>query len=141
MVREDDMPDPRPENQDGGRRNRIHDLIVGDPREDVRYARKLSNRDKTHFLCGVLRHPPQAFDLDLPFPVEDWVASDDNSLLVAGLYLSDLRLQFYAALEVKPDDEHGFVRQGEAEFWHHAFNVMVERRSNGVLVSDGRVLN
>uniref|UniRef100_A0AB74UNF5 Uncharacterized protein n=1 Tax=Caulobacter phage BL57 TaxID=3348355 RepID=A0AB74UNF5_9VIRU len=133
------MPDPRPE--DHGRRNKIHDLIIADPRADERYTRKLSNRDKAAFVCGVIGHPPAAFDLDLPFPVEDWIASDDNSLVVAGLYLSDLRVQFYEALEVKPDDEAGFVRQGEAEFWYHGFNVMVERRAHGVLVTDGRVLH
>ncbi|AFO71696.1 hypothetical protein CcrKarma_gp143 [Caulobacter virus Karma] len=135
------MPDSRPEDQDVGRRNRIHDLIVGDPREDARYARKLSNRDKTMFVCGVLNHPASAFDLDLPFPIEDWIASDDNSLVCAGLYLTDLRLQFYEALAPAQDDEQAFVRQGEAEFWYHRFNVMIERRAHGVLVTDGRVLH
>lgn len=131
------MPDPRPDDQ----RNRVHDLILANKSPDKTYAKGISNAQKVEFICGVLAHRPSAFDLELPFPLEDWIASDDNSLVCAGLYLNDLRLQFYQALALdEAKDESVFVRVGEAEFWHFAFNRQVNRRLNGVLMQDGRAL-
>lgn len=131
------MPDPRPQDQ----RNRTHDLILASTAPDKTYAKGITNAQKTAFICDVVAHRREAFDLELPFPMEDWIASDDNSLVCAGLYLNDMRLQFYQVLaQDEEKDEQAFIRVAEAEFWHFAFNKQVNRRLNGILMQDGRAL-
>lgn len=139
------MSDPRVEGRRAEAivRTQHHDAVCGDDTADKRYQNGLTNRQKTKFICEVLRHPEAAFDLDLPFPVEDWIASDDNSLVVAGLYLSDLRKQFYGRLidgKVNPETDL-WQAMAEAEFWQHSFNVMVTRRLHACLIVDGRTLH
>lgn len=133
------MPDSRPED-----RNRLHELTLNNPAKDFRYTKGITNIDKVAFICGVIAHPREAFDLDIPFPVEDWMVSDDNSVICAGLYLSDLRVTFYKALLVAKGgapDETLFTRLAEAEYWSRVFNVLVNRRINAILLQDTRVLH
>lgn len=137
------MPDPRIESEAAGERNALHNGIIHDDTPDQRYANGMSNLTKTRFVCKVMQYPEPGFDLDLPFPIEEWLASDDNAMICAGLYLSDLRMQFYSKrLGAAPERRESlWPRQAEAEFWQMQFNGLIFRRLNGSIVDDRRVLN
>lgn len=138
------MSDPRAGGQGSAtERNVLHDRVVGDETPDERYANGMTNQAKTHFVCQAMRYPDKAFDLDLPFPVEEWAASDDNALICAGLYLSDLRVQFYSkCLAAAPANrQYLWPKHAEAEYWHRALNALIFRRLNGAIYEDWRTLH
>ncbi|UTC29929.1 hypothetical protein BAJUN_03270 [Bajunvirus bajun] len=110
---------------------------------DPRYEQEVSNATKVTYICGCIGYPEPAFDLETPFPVDDWLMSEDKGLLCAGLYLNDMREQFYA-LTLKREPERRvelFGKQGEAEFWRQSFHVRLTRRERGVVIPDSRVLH
>jgi hypothetical protein len=128
----------------GHRYGQLHDTICGDESPDETFFSKISNKAKVDYIVTALRLDPRAFHLDLPLPVEDWSLSDDMGLINAGLYLSDLRRQFFARLiNMKPDLKRSsaFVKHGEAEFWAHEFNGLLSKRTSGRLLPDPRVLH
>ncbi|AFU88050.1 hypothetical protein CcrColossus_gp180 [Caulobacter phage CcrColossus] len=122
----------------------LHDRIVGDKDPDSTFHSKISNHAKTEYICQALRLDPRAFNLDLPFPLEDWNSSSDMSLINAGLYFTDMRRQFFEALVAEhAEHRHGdaWVKQGEAEFWCVEFNRTLHKRLSGIVIGDSRVLN
>lgn len=123
-------------------RTAIHNGIIRDEQPDERYGNGMTNLAKTQFVCRVMRYPEAGFDLDLPFPVEDWLASEDNAVICGGLYLSDLRVQFYnRSLEKDPSlRDTLWPKHAEAEFYQQAFNALVFRRLNGAMLADNRIL-
>lgn len=145
------MPSPRDQvHRDGPERvpsyghqfGDLHDAVVGDRSPDETFYSKISNAKKAEYICQSLRLSPGAFHLDLPLPLEDWAESDDMSLINAGLYFADLRRQFYdklitanRELETSPAWSH----HAEAEFWNHAFNALLAKRSSGRLLADPRM--
>lgn len=138
------MSDPRPGDQGSAvARTSIHDRICNDDAPDRRYAGNMTNKLKVEFVCNVMGYPSKVFDLELPFPVEDWLASDDNSKVVSGLYLNDLRVQFFSDLaETGPEAKQRVWKPlAEAEFWKFQFNNMLHRRMHGQVLRDNRVLH
>lgn len=121
----------------------LHDAICFDDTPDRRYTGGMTNAVKTQYICHILGYPPNGFDLDLPFPVEDWMASDDQSLINCGLYLNDLRSQFYQAMMRESGATRGslFLKHGNAEFWRFAFNAESHQRLMGNILMDDRTLN
>lgn len=124
-------------------RNALHDAVCGDETVDARYqAQNLTNKSKVDYICGVVGYPLKIFDLEIPFPIEDWIGADDNSIISAGLYLADLRAQFYEkqmASEGTSPLARVWERHAEAEFWQFRFNQMLHRRQRGLLLQDPRV--
>lgn len=142
------MSDTRSESRrvPGLLRNRLHAGVCGDQEPDRRYAAaNLSNLKKVEYICGVLNYPQAAFDLDLPLPIEDWLASDDLSIVSSGLYLSDLRTQFYGRIlasdEEDLDKTDAWAKQGQAEWWQFRFNQLLNRRRSAAFIKDPRVLH
>lgn len=121
----------------------LHREVCTDSTRDVRYQGGMTNARKTEYICKVLDYPEDAFDLDLPFPVEDWLSQDDQGLINCGLYLSDLRVQFYEAIMELTNDHPDEIweKHGQAEFWCEAFNAMTHRRLFGNILLDDRRLN
>lgn len=122
----------------------LHDRIVGDTDPDPTFFSKISNHAKTDYICEALRLDPRAFNLDLPFPLEDWAGSEDMSLINSGLYFADMKRQFFEALIVAhPEHRTGeaWVKQGEAEFWSYEFNRTLHKRTSGAVIKDPRVLH
>lgn len=122
----------------------IHDRVVGDGTPDHTFHSKISNKQKTDYVCAALRLDPRAFNLDLPFPLEDWAASDDLSLINAGLYFADLKRQFYETLLTEHKEMErtpAWAILAEAEFWNVEFNRTLVKRTTGSVMMDGRVLN
>jgi hypothetical protein len=149
LVRTQELPSPRnhgagPERVPlyGHQFGVIHDRIVGSTAPDETFYSKISNNSKVEYICVALRMRPHAFHLDLPFPVEDWAASEDVSMNNCGLYLAELRRQFFGALlEEHPEFERTpvWLKYGEAEYWGQEFNHLVTKRRTGNLILDGRV--
>lgn len=147
------MPDPRnDDHRDGPSRvpsfghkfDVLHASVVGDEREDKSFYNGISHRDKVNYICEATRLPRGAFNLDLPLPLEDWALSEDMSLIMAGLYTSVMRREFYEHLFVEePGLRHGaaWTHHAEAEFWGTEFNRLIHKRNQGLLMEDWRVLN
>lgn len=128
----------------GHRYGLLHDRILSDDRPDDTFYSKVSNRDKTNYVCQTLRITPNSFHLDLPLPFEDWALSDDMSLLNAGLFVADMRRQFYEALMTEHKelrDSPAFANHADAEFWNHEFNRLIAKRKHGVHLPEPRILN
>lgn len=121
----------------------IHARICGDDSADKRYVNGLSNAAKAQYICKAIGYPQGVFNIEVPFPIEDWLISDDQSLICSGLYLNDLRCQFYAGVEAEMPEqkERVWPKAGEAEFWQHAFNTTMQKRQVGRLLDDYRVLH
>lgn len=140
------MPDPRLEGagrRDPAERGFIHDLICADARPDERYSQKVSNANKVLFICEALTYPQAAFDLEVAFPIDDWLVSEDLGYLCAGLYLNDLREQFFEMMVRKQPDRRDdlFQAQAKAEFYKSAFHRVLTRKERGVIITDKRVLH
>lgn len=143
------MPDTRNENAGPARTPAFahrfegqHARVVSNDRPDLSFHNNISNKAKVAYICEVLRLEPGQFRLDLPFPVEDWALSDDRAILNCGLYLNDLRLQFYGGLiheDRARERSELWARHAEAEYWAPTFNGLVTRRGAGVLQPDTRV--
>jgi len=123
--------------------NDLHDEVIKDKTKDERYNGGVSNAVKADYICRVLAHPREAFDLDLPFPYEDWAKEDNQGKINAGLYLCDLRVQFYGAVLERSQDPHSevWLKHAEAEFWCEAFNTLTHVRQFGYLLEDDRDIN
>lgn len=153
MVCEEELSDPRNDDHGNGpervpsyghKYGALHDRVVGNQEPDETFHSHISNKLKVDYICKTLRLAPYAFHLDLPFPLEDWALSDDAGLINAGLYFSDLRRQFYEQLLREHRElENGpvFHAHGEAQFWNHEFNRVLNRKHSGVLLVDTRVLH
>lgn len=145
------MPDPRTHDQGpvrvasyGHEYGYLHDRIVGDEKPDDTLSTRRSNRAKVDYICTALRIDPTTFHLDIPFPLEDWLMSDDMSLLTSGLYFACLRREFLETLlETTPAlrQTEAFKQHADAQYWNFAFNFHVTKRNTGELVSDPRVLH
>lgn len=139
------MPIPRPHGEriSPEQRGIIHKAICGDNTPDPRFGTELSNADKVRYICGVIGYPQAIFDLEVPFPLEDWMASEDNSLMFAGLYLSALRFEFYERqLKIDKKLEGALFKEvAETEFFNFAFRQLLRKRTTGNYVPDDRVLN
>lgn len=147
------MPDPRnhglgdgPERipSFGHQYGALHDRVVGDETPDDSFYTKVSNKQKVDYICQAIRIAPNAFHLDLPLPLEDWSLSEDMSLINSGLYIADMRRQFYEVLL----NEHVALRNGpafgnhaESEFWAFEFNRLIAKRRQGIMLPDPRLLN
>ncbi len=121
----------------------IHAAICGDLTEDTRFEQRIPNARKVQFICGVCRYPEKIFDVEVAFPLDDWYQSGDMGLLHAGLYLADLRMQFYGR-QVQIDKslkDALFTELAEAEHYRFAFQQLLTRKVDGMHVIDGRVLN
>lgn len=143
------MPDPRNDGHGGPERvpsyghqfGAIHDRIVGDQTPDESFYSKVSNAQKAEYVCRALRLDPKAFNLDLPLPLEDWALSDDVSLLRSGLFLADMRRQFYATIlreHKELERTQAWQNHAEAEFWNHEFNRIIAQKRDGALILDPR---
>lgn len=153
MVREEELSDPRNQGHGNGparipsyghQFGALHDRIVGSEEPDESFYTRISNRKKVDYICESLRMDPVAFNLDLPFPLEDWVQSGDASLINSGLYFVDMRVQFYGALmrdDASLEKTPVFKHYAQAEFWQFEFNRALARRQRGELLADPRVLN
>lgn len=121
----------------------LHNRIIGDDAPDDKYLSRMSNRDKVTFITRVLDYPEKGFDLTLAFPMEDWLGSDDNAMVCAGLYLNDLREQYFREALAQEPEAQGelWTRHAEAEHFRDLFNAQVQRRLNGRMISDRRVLH
>lgn len=122
----------------------VHDRIVKDDRPDNSYFSKIANTEKVAYICRAVGIPASLFNIDTPFPIEDWALSGDAGLLNCGLYLNDLRRQFYGKLlntGAVPENSPAWAEHAKAEFWSFSFNFAVIRRSSGDLTIDSRVLN
>lgn len=121
----------------------LHREVCSDQTRDDRFTGNVSNAQKTRYICIVLDYPENAFDLDVPFPIEDWMATDNNGLINAGLYISDLRVQFYGAVLRHTRAKGGpvWVKHADAEFWRDAFNAQSHMRMFGALIEDEREIN
>lgn len=123
---------------------REHDSVVNDAEPDDSFYSKVSNKAKAAYICKAAGVPPRAFYVDVAFPVEDWAVSGDVGLITSGLYLADLRRQFYALLlreGLVAENSPAWAEHGKAEFWAHAFNFALARRTSGALPIDPRVLH
>lgn len=122
----------------------FHREICSDETIDDRFGSNLSNRLKVDYICGVIGYPIKAFDLEVAFPLEDWSVADDMSLLFAGLYLTDLRQQFYAR-QLRYDKEAAdgrlFAPIGASRFWLFTFQKKIKARTEGFALLDGRTLH
>jgi hypothetical protein len=151
LVCEEELSDPRHQDHGpsrvpsfGHQFGALHQRIVDDDSRDDSFHSGISNRAKVAYMCDALRLNPANFNLDQPFPVEDWACSDSMALYNCGLYLCDLRRQFYAALigqEPSMERSTAWVNHAEAEHWNHQFNRLIYKRGRGVLLDDPRVLN
>ncbi len=121
-----------------------HDSVVADAAPDESFYSKISNKAKAAYICKAIHMPARAFFVDVAFPVDDWVTSGDVGLITSGLYLADLRRQFYALLlreGLVAENSPAWAEHGKAEFWAHAFNFALARRTTGALPMDPRVLH
>jgi hypothetical protein len=146
---------PQPRNQDhrtgpqrvpsfGHKYGDIHDVILKNAAKDDRFYTGISNTEKVDFICETTRLQRSAFSLDMPLPIEDWSCSDDQSLIIAGLFLASLREDFYERLfESHPETRHGpaWANQAEAEYWFLRLNAIVHKRSQGIVLVDMRVMH
>jgi hypothetical protein len=144
MVWEEDVSSTQSDSVRNGYHRRdfddLHEQVCRDESRDSRFSGGISNAQKTHYICGVLKYPEEAFDLDIPFPIEEWASGNDQSRINIGLYLSDLRVQFYEAV-MDEKDEHSqplWAKHAEAEFWREAFNMLLHLRQFGSLLDDER---
>lgn len=146
------MPAPRNHRYDGPAApltysqhyGREHSLVVNDETPDDTFHSKMNNKQKVEYVCRTLGLPPAAFFVDVPFPLEDWVVSDNMSLMISGLYVNYLRVRFYGMLigeELVPESSPAWIEHAKAEFWRYAFNSALSKRQTGILLDDMRVLN
>lgn len=120
----------------------LHTRVIDNDAKDENFYSGIAHRAKVDFICGVLKFPRASFNLDIPFPLEDWAHSDDYSLITCGLYMATMRNEFYTRLfESNPELKRGsaWLNHSEAEHWNHEFNVLVHRRAHGILIHDPRV--
>lgn len=114
-----------------------------DDSADEAFPSGISNRGKADYLTQAIGLDPALFHLDLPLPVDDWSMSEDASKLNAGLYLSDLRRQFFLLLfRENPHllKTEAWAQHAEAEFWCLTFNRVITQRNTGYLVQEQRNL-
>ncbi len=140
------MPDPRnyPERgaSYGHQYEKLHKRVVEDVRPDDTFNSKVPNNNKVEYICEALRLKRRDFNLDLPLPIEDWLESDDMSMLIAGLYFVDLRRQFYEVLMNTHHElarEEPWTRHAACEFFSHQFSDRLARKQSGYILSDDRV--
>jgi hypothetical protein len=147
MVREEIVPatwTDHPRTYQRREFNDLHDRICHDPLPDDRYSSRLSNQDKVAYICKALAYPEEVFDVEVPFPIEDWYHSDDAGLVNSGLYICDLRSQFYLAiLGLKGEKAAGemWLKHAESEYWQNTFNALAARKMHGIVMIDTRELH
>lgn len=137
------LPRPHGHRISPEQRNLIHRQVCADQTPDPRFGSELSHAQKVAYICGVLGYPEAVFDLEVPFPLEDWAASEDNSLMFAGLYLTTLRFEFYSK-QMTADAEAEtacFKEIAETEFWNFGFRQLLKRRTLGNFTPDDRVIH
>lgn len=121
-----------------------HARVVDDQSPDAAFYSKISNAAKVDFICRAVGLHKRAFYVDVPFPIEDWAQSGEQGLIMSGLYLADLRRQFYGRLlreKIVPESSPAWLAHGKAEFWSYAFNHALARKNSGEFPIDTRVLN
>lgn len=122
----------------------VHDPLIRCDLPDENYPSKISNKGKVQFICSRLGLPTTMFHLDIMLPIEDWIETEDRSILNAGLYLSDLRRQMFDAIFSKHPGARqtgAWKAEAEASFWCEEFNRRINAFNYGTLVADARVLN
>lgn len=120
--------------------NALHFRVITDHRLDLRYVQPISNRDKVSLLCAFLGEDPDDFDLNSPFPLVEWINKLDLGMLRAGVYVSDMRVQFYllvmqgmAEKDVRPElwENHAL-----AVYWTKKFDDAIYRHQKGEVRPD-----
>lgn len=141
---EDHRPGPERSVSYGYQFGDIHDAVVNDETRDTGFYNGISNTNKVGYICEAIGMKREYFNLDLPLPFEDWEQSQDASRAQAGLYMANMRLDFFDKLfETHPDMKRGeaWMHHTQAEYWAQKFNAVVHRRSSGILIGDVRVLH
>lgn len=111
----------------------LHATIVNDDTPDPRYMLKRSNKQKIVAICKVTGEAREKFHITEGGPFDSWLKSLDRDRLTAGLYLSDLRVQFFGELAKKVKDRDdvidGFL--ATSEWWYDKFSDVIATLNTG----------
>ena len=130
----DTLPSPAPEITAGEQLDAYHAQVVSDKRLDFRYAEPINNADKVELICEILPFEVAEFDLAMDFPLETFSNSNDTALLRCGLYIADMRREFYGLIiGSSPETVRHDVweAQAAAEYWMEQFDAIMYRRQTG----------
>lgn len=127
------QPDPVDNRNIQQRLSFFHGQVVDDQRPDHRYTHSISNRQKVGYICSRLNVGMDDFDLTHEYPVLTWFVTQDGDDLLAGMYLCDLREQFYERVikDMKPTKPQPHQRMAEAEFWFDKFSDAIYTLNTG----------
>lgn len=135
------MPDPLAAKPTVDNLYALHARVVTDQTLDRRYAKPLSNVDKAAFLCAILNIEIDDLDLNEAYPLGEWLASADASLLRCGVYICDMRRHFYGLVigeDLKSAPSKVWNAHAEAEHWEMRFDMKLYQFGTGEAAPEWR---
>ena len=115
----------------------IQRLIISDERPDTRYINKTSNRQKVVAICKLRGVALERFDIGDAPPYDDWMRRFDRDAAAAGMYVADLRNQYFTKIKARLSGASAETIQtidqiiADSEFWYAKFADVLYTMSTG----------
>ena len=121
----------------------IADDLASDTVVYMRYGYEMTNAMRSDYARKATGLNPKDFSILLPFPFDEWLISEDLSLIRSGLFILDMRFDAIQRARAKLglDESWMFVEQAEAEHYGQAFYRRAAAMELGSLIPEQRVLN
>lgn len=124
----------------------LHHSIITRTDLDTRYVNPLTNLQKVTFICEVLGEAVtrETIDLTAGYNFHDWIHSGNRSLLIAGIFLTDLQEEYWSKVIADAPAKAAYIdweNHAEAEWWHQLFSRTSHYLQTGNRVDEQRVLH